>query len=158
MRERPPEITAAPRVQDCQLPDSGRGHLTLETSRPEVNRRWADAASAHKEPQTGRRPAPGPFPSRPSWSACSATTSAAPRGRVSGWRSADVPPQEVADRAGHSVEVLLRVYAKCRDDDEKNCLIGNSKPASDSAMNTTWWIWSLAGGNRAIRCTAQKTG
>ena len=26
------------------------------------------------------------------------------------------PPPRVAERAGHSVEVLLRVYAKCLDD------------------------------------------
>jgi len=29
-----------------------------------------------------------------------------------------VPPPRVAERAGHSVEVLLRVYAKCLDDGE----------------------------------------
>jgi hypothetical protein len=29
-----------------------------------------------------------------------------------------VPATEVADRAGHSVEVLLRVYAKCIDGQE----------------------------------------
>jgi integrase len=29
--------------------------------------------------------------------------------------SAGVPPAQVAERAGHSVEVLLRVYAKCLD-------------------------------------------
>ena len=34
------------------------------------------------------------------------------------WLNAGVPPQEVAQRAGHSVEVLLRVYAKCLDGGE----------------------------------------
>jgi predicted amino acid racemase len=29
-----------------------------------------------------------------------------------------VPASEVAERAGHSVEVLLRVYAKCLDEGE----------------------------------------
>jgi hypothetical protein len=29
-----------------------------------------------------------------------------------------VPATEVAERAGHSVQVLLRVYAKCLDDGE----------------------------------------
>ena len=33
-------------------------------------------------------------------------------------RTAGVPPPRVAERAGHSVEVLLRVYAKCLDDGE----------------------------------------
>jgi integrase len=37
---------------------------------------------------------------------------------VSLWLNAGVPPQDVAQRAGHSVEVLLRVYAKCLDGGE----------------------------------------
>ena len=36
---------------------------------------------------------------------------------VSLWRNAGVPATVVADRAGHSVEVLLKVYAKCLDGD-----------------------------------------
>jgi integrase len=35
---------------------------------------------------------------------------------VSLWLNAGVPATEVAERAGHSVEVLLRVYAKSLDD------------------------------------------
>ena len=34
---------------------------------------------------------------------------------VSTWLNAGVPPTEVAARAGHSVAVLLSVYAKCMD-------------------------------------------
>lgn len=34
---------------------------------------------------------------------------------VSTWLNAGVPPTEVASRAGHSVAVLLTVYAKCID-------------------------------------------
>jgi integrase len=34
---------------------------------------------------------------------------------VSLWLNAGVPVTEVAKRAGHSVDVLLRVYAKCLD-------------------------------------------
>ena len=30
-----------------------------------------------------------------------------------------MPPARVAERAGHSVEVLLRVYAKCLDDGDQ---------------------------------------
>jgi integrase len=37
---------------------------------------------------------------------------------VSLWLNAGVPATEVADRAGHSVEVLLTVYAKCIDGQE----------------------------------------
>jgi integrase len=32
---------------------------------------------------------------------------------VSTWLNAEVPPTQVAEWAGHSVDVLLRVYAKC---------------------------------------------
>ena len=38
---------------------------------------------------------------------------------VSLWLNAGVPAPQVAERAGHSVEVLLRVYAKCLDDSDK---------------------------------------
>jgi hypothetical protein len=31
------------------------------------------------------------------------------------WLNAGVPVTEVAERAGHGVDVLLRVYAKCID-------------------------------------------
>jgi integrase len=37
---------------------------------------------------------------------------------VSLWLAAGVPAPRVAERAGHSVEVLLRLYAKCLGDDE----------------------------------------
>jgi integrase len=38
---------------------------------------------------------------------------------VSLWLNARVPATQVAERAGHSVEVLLRVYAKCIDGGDK---------------------------------------
>ena len=41
-----------------------------------------------------------------------------PRGRVP-LAQRGSPRHEVAERAGHSVEVLLRVYAKCLDDGEE---------------------------------------
>ncbi|MGH4019996.1 MAG: hypothetical protein ACRDT0_12335 [Pseudonocardiaceae bacterium] len=34
---------------------------------------------------------------------------------LSGWLNAGVPPADVAARAGHSVKVLLTIYAKCID-------------------------------------------
>ena len=37
------------------------------------------------------------------------------RAAVSTWLAAGVPPQEVAERAGHSVYVLLKEYARCLD-------------------------------------------
>jgi integrase len=54
------------RQQDCYLPATGWGRLTLEKSRPEVDRRWTDTASAHDErglkhrPVTETRPVPIP--------------------------------------------------------------------------------------------------
>ncbi len=36
---------------------------------------------------------------------------------VSTWINAGVPPTQVAEWAGHSVDVLLKIYAKCIDDD-----------------------------------------
>jgi integrase len=40
-------------------------------------------------------------------------------GAVSLWLNGGVAATEVANRAGHSVEVLLRVYAKCIDGGEE---------------------------------------
>jgi integrase len=34
---------------------------------------------------------------------------------VSTWLNAGVPPTQVAEWAGHSVEILLKIYAKCLD-------------------------------------------
>ena len=50
---------------------------------------------------------------------------------VSLWLNAGVPATQVAERAGHSVEVLLRVYAKCVDGRDKitntyRCCAGDS--------------------------------
>ena len=41
---------------------------------------------------------------------------------VSTWLNAGVPPAQVAEWAGHGVEVLLRVYAKCVDGDDQLAL------------------------------------
>ncbi|MGX7676605.1 hypothetical protein [Plantactinospora sp. DSM 117369] len=40
-----------------------------------------------------------------------------PAAGASLWLNAGLPAPEVADRAGHSVDVLLKVYAKCLDGD-----------------------------------------
>jgi integrase len=168
---RPAEVVGL-RRQDCYLPGTGWGGLTLEKSRPEVNRRWTDTDSAHGErglkhraaDETCRVPIPpelvailhahiDTFGVAPDGRICSsdrghpvASTAisdvwaeartlaftpaqvASPlAGRpydlrhaaVSLWLSAGVPATDVAERAGHSVEVLLRVYAKCLDDGEQ---------------------------------------
>ena len=145
--------------------------LTLEKSRPEVNRRWTDTASAHEERGLKHRPSQDTrrVPIPPELVAILRehidTFGTAPDGRifssdrghiiastaisdvwaeartraltpaqvasplagrpydlrhaaVSLWLNAGVHAPDVADRAGHSVEVLLRVYAKCLDDGE----------------------------------------
>jgi integrase len=167
---RPGEAVAL-RRQDCYIPDTGWGRLTLEISRPEVNRRWADTDSSHGQrglkhrPATETRLVPIPpelvrilrkhidtfgvapdgriFSSDRGHVVASTAISdvwAEARNRalmphqvasplagrpydlrhaaVSLWLNAGVPATEVAERAGHSVEVLLRVYAKCLDDGE----------------------------------------
>ncbi len=38
---------------------------------------------------------------------------------VSQWLNSGVPAPEVAARAGHSVDVLLKIYAKCIDGQEQ---------------------------------------
>jgi integrase len=167
---RPGEAVAL-RRQDCHRPRTGWGWLTLEKSRPEVNRRWTDSDSAHDErglkhraiTETRRVPIPpelvailrahiDTFGTTPDgrifasdrghvvastaisdvWAeartlAFTPEQVASPlAGRpydlrhaaVSLWLNAGVPATEVAERAGHSVQVLLRVYAKCLDDGE----------------------------------------
>jgi integrase len=167
---RPAEVVAL-RRQDCHLPRTGWGRLTLEKSRPEVTRRWTDTGFAHDErglkhrPATETRRVPIPpelvtvlrthidtfgvaadgrvFSSERGHPVASTAISdvwaeartlaltpaqvASPlAGRpydlrhaaVSLWLTAGVPAPAVAARAGHSVEVLLRVYAKCLDDSE----------------------------------------
>lgn len=41
---------------------------------------------------------------------------------LSTWLNAGVPPARVAEWAGHGVEVLLRVYAKCVEGDDQIAL------------------------------------
>jgi integrase len=85
--------------QDAYLPASGWGRLILEKSRPEVNRRWTDTASAHEERGLKHRPVAETrrYPSRRNWSPSSATTltlSASPRMAVSSAANARIrsPP------------------------------------------------------------------
>ena len=49
--------------------------------------------------------------------------------RAAALLAAGGPPPRVAERAGHSVEVLLRVYAKCLDDGE-----GSANKRIDAAL------------------------
>jgi integrase len=163
-----PAEAVALREQDCHLPATGWGRLTLVRSRPEVTSRWTDSGSAHEERglkhrasaevrtvpippalvkilrghiaefgtaedgrlfRTERGGVVGSTAYGDVWAAARtlALTPAqvvSPLARrpydlrhaaVSLWLNAGVPATEVARRAGHSVDVLLRVYAKCID-------------------------------------------
>ncbi|WP_342775029.1 tyrosine-type recombinase/integrase [Nonomuraea diastatica] len=152
------------RVQDCHLPASGWGRLTIDVSRPQVDTQWTDAEDAHEErglKHRGRqdvRPVPVPpelvkirrdhiaeygtakdgriFRSDRGgvvastaytkvWQAASRPLRAASplakrpydlrHAAVTLWLNAGVSAPDVAEQAGHSVDVLLRVYAKCID-------------------------------------------
>ena len=53
---------------------------------------------------------------------------------VSTWLNAGVPAPQVADWAGHSVDVLLRVYAKCisgQQHEAKRCIEEATRPRDD---------------------------
>lgn len=165
---RPAEAVAL-KLRNCHLPETGWGQITLEKSRPEVNRRWTSTGSAHDERQLKHRPVKAtriiPIPPdlvailrahvETFGTASDGRLFSSQRGHVvastaisdtwadarhlaltpeqadspladrpyalrhacvSFWLNAGLSRQVVAERAGHSVAVLLRVYAKCLDD------------------------------------------
>ena len=90
------EFGSAP---DGRLFRSERGGVVASTAYGDV---WAQARTLAFTPQQVASPlARRPYDLR--------------HAAVSLWLNAGVPATEVATRAGHSVEVLLRVYAKCVD-------------------------------------------
>ncbi len=106
----PPELVAILRTHidtfgvapDGRIFSSERDHPVASTAISDV---WAEARTLALTPAQVASPLAGrPYDLR--------------HAAVSLWLSAGVPPQRVAARAGHSVEVLLRVYAKCLDDGE----------------------------------------
>lgn len=95
---------------DGRIFSSDRGHPVASTAISDV---WAEARTLALTPAQVASPLAGrPYDLR--------------HAAVSLWLAAGVPPPRVAERAGHSVEVLLRVYAKCLDDgeDTANARIG----------------------------------
>ncbi|MGW4463022.1 tyrosine-type recombinase/integrase [Micromonospora sp. NPDC004704] len=159
------------REQDCHLPATGWGRLTLVDNRPQSGKRWTDTGEAHDRRGLKHRaesePRGVPIPEelvtilREHIDRFGVTTDgrlfASERGNVvaastysrvwdeartlalspaqvasplagrpydlrhaavSLWLNAGVPATEVAERAGHSVDVLLKVYAKCIDGQE----------------------------------------
>ena len=64
---------------------------------------------------------------------------------VSTWLSAGVPAPQVAEWAGHSVEVLLKVYAKCIDGQEAQAieriergLRGMARSSWSTGLSASW--------------------
>jgi len=106
----PPELVAILRqhidtfspASDGRIFASERGHVVASTAISDV---WAEARTLALTPGQVASPLAGrPYDLR--------------HAAVSLWLNAGVPATEVAERAGHSVEVLLRVYASCLDDGE----------------------------------------
>ncbi|WP_436773178.1 tyrosine-type recombinase/integrase [Yinghuangia sp. YIM S09857] len=156
------------RRQDCELPATGWGLITLHRTRPTVGKLWTDSGESHdnrglkQRGEKDTRPVPIPpllvrmlrqhidtfgthkdgrlFPSERGSVLASSTyyrTWRAARGIAltpdqvasplaarpydlrhacaSLWLNSGVPAPEVANRLGHSVDVLLSIYAKCID-------------------------------------------
>lgn len=89
-------------MPDGRIFASDRGHTVASTAISDV---WAAARTLALTPaQVASTLAGRPYDLR--------------HAAVSLWLNAGVPATEVAERAGHSVEILLRVHAKCLDDGE----------------------------------------
>ena len=92
---------------------SGWGGLTLEKSRPEVNRRWTDTDSAHGErgstPGQPRKPAA--CHSRPNWSPSSGPISPPSASHRDGRMFASDPGHPVASTAVSDVWAEARTLA-----------------------------------------------
>ena len=167
---RPGEV-AGLREQDCDLPTTGWGRLTLANNETEVGKKWTELGWRHDQrglkhrADNETRPVPIPevlvqllrwhietfgvaadgrlFQSSKGgvigattytrvWAAArklglTPTQVLSPlvkrpydirHAALSLWLNSGVPATNVAERAGQSVEVLLRIYAKCIDGDE----------------------------------------
>ncbi len=167
---RPGEV-AGLREQDCHLPATGWGRLTLANNETEAGKKWTDSGERHDQrglkhrADNETRPVPIPqiLVQLLSWHiatfgvATDGRLFQSPTGGVVGtttynrvwaaarklaltparvlsplakrpydirhaalslWLNSGVPATNVAERAGQSVEVLLRIYAKCIDGDE----------------------------------------
>src|SRR5262249_38293953 len=105
----PPELVAILRAHLDRFGAGPDGHLfRSERGKPvsssTYSRVWQEARSLALPPAQVHSPLAGrPYDLR--------------HAGVSLWLNAGVPAPEVADRAGHSVEVLLKIYAKCLDGD-----------------------------------------
>lgn len=104
----PPELTALIHEHLERFGTSADGRLFVGMRRPDylptrtVTLAWQRARSAAFSPTAAASPlARTPYDLR--------------HAAVSTWLAAGVPVTQIADWAGHSVEVLLKIYAKCLD-------------------------------------------
>ena len=78
---------------------------------------------------------------------------------VSTWLNGGVPATQVAEWAGHSIEILLRIYAKCLDGEQATMRrrVGDAlglaadspdKPARATAVNLAAYLPRTAGDGR----------
>ncbi|WP_328688959.1 hypothetical protein OG879_19905 [Streptomyces caniferus] len=111
--------------RDCKLPASTWDELILERSRPEVGSGWTDDGKSYELRGLKRRARkttrPVPIPPVLVAEALSDEDTESPLAEVpyslrhagvSLWIKAGVDPVEVARRAGHSIAVLWKFYAK----------------------------------------------
>ncbi|MFC7480124.1 tyrosine-type recombinase/integrase [Luedemannella flava] len=110
----PPELTALLHWHIDQFGTAPDGRVfTGERNKGElpkgtINRAWRAARRATFTPEVAASPlAATPYDLR--------------HAAVSTWLNGGVPPAEVAAWAGHSVEVLLKIYAKCLDGERNGC-------------------------------------
>lgn len=126
----PPELTALLHDHLERFGTGPDGRLFGGVSNLTINRIWRRARTAAFTPEAA----------------------ASPRGRtphdlrhaaVSTWLNAGVPPTKVAEWAGHSVEVLLKIYAKCVDGEDArmrsriDAMLGTSLPGRVSPRTET---------------------
>lgn len=104
----PPELTALLHWHMETFGTTADGRLfrgernAEELPKGTINRAWREARKAVFTPEALASPLAGtPYDLR--------------HAAVSTWLNAGVPPADVAEWAGHSVEILLKIYAKCLD-------------------------------------------
>jgi integrase len=104
----PPELTALIRAHVDRFGYGPDGRLfagernKTELPKGTINRVWREARQEVFTPEVAASPlAATPYDLR--------------HAAVSTWLNGGVPPTQVAEWAGHSVEILLKIYAKCLD-------------------------------------------
>jgi integrase len=129
----PPELTALLNEHIDQFGTGPDGLLFRgerngeELPRNTINRAWRRARASIFTPEVQASPLVAtPYDLR--------------HAAVSIWLNAGIPAADVAEWAGHSVEVLLKIYAKCLDGGKHVLSLGNgfSEPSAMIQWRKTW--------------------